>query len=1348
MEPVNNRDIGINLTDPMFRGHYHGKQVHADDFELVLQRATRAGVDRMFVTAGNLSDCEAALDLVKGHDGLFMTVGCHPTRCSEFESHPDGPEGYFSALKAMLESSEVKKKVVAIGECGLDYDRLHFCPKETQLKFFERQFDLAESTRLPMFLHNRNTGSDFGKLVSKHRSRFTNGVVHSFTGTLEEMKHYLDLDLFIGINGCSLKTEENLKVAASVPLEKLMLETDGPWCDIRPTHASFKHLAKMTPEQQALYSPPSKKKERFELGLTVKNRNEPCTMGQVLHVMADLHAMDPEALSEIVYQNTMRVFFPDEQASSNFTIQKVTPMKLAERMKKHDGSTALGARITTATPRKRKLSDKSGEDFAGYGVNADKGGEQDENRSTRNMQVQDSSNSDSWHKNIGGAHIKSTVADNAPSTKKQKGHQAPSKPPAKSMLLNYFSKASYTNNINIRNNVCLDTDARKPPLAPHNEVSAPDLASNGRVLVGSEMGNAQNVSQGKEKMKSKSLLEQDEQGIAKSCDSKEASREEEAQEFVRSERASTDLKSVDVGKEEPNLSKLSLQSAEQSTDSSEGDTPPTKVETRNGVRSGQSAPIAEALARATPTDTDTLDKNHGESRRSKLVTQKQPKLKRDDYDDVDTGISKPDSKAQPRTDRSMLEFFVRRPKIITDISTYSINGFNETEMISKESYSTPTEGHNSERPRSYSAQVCATNAAQAISGGSVEEQINGHIQRQIVDLTLEKVSEAETKERGVEDEANVERSPRLRRLVRARDMKPRRQEESSASKDDTGRGATTEVPSKAINEDRKRRTWSPSPPKSSPESGPETIQESEPEPEFEPELEGSRRLLMNYFGAITTSAAQKPTAIPVLSNGLKETKAVDTVQQPGEIRRPIPRTYSKAEKAKRIAPRKKERKKKTRNPFSDSEWSESDINGSSDDSLADFMLTEDRPDPGQMVLTSMLLPQESAPSVQGLTALAPLEKSKVALPGGIINRGNTCYLNSIMQTLRCIRECSESMWVFEDTVKRPEESSGFARFREEGFLYEAIIFLRALKTMEELGDTTAVHPDGVLAELKRGVSEFKSDGQQDAGEFLLFVISSFDDAHKLFFEEVEKRGLGLPKDAMASPYKDRRPPRHVFEIGIQKVYQCQTCAATSTVNDTTIDLGVQIDRENEALVHDLDWGITESMKTERMNGDNQKFCDNCNSNQDAIVYQHLTSLPSVIILRLQRYHFVPETGITTKLRNGVGCSEIMNFGKWMKDRQPQPDYELCAVIVHTGSNANSGHYYTYIKRDTDIKTMVTYTHNEPCVEERNYGWIRYNDNCVDAMSDEHMQGIFANESSIHTVEQPTPYVYIYRRLGN
>lgn len=61
-----------------------------------------------------------------------------------------------------------------------------------------------------MYLHNRNTGDDFYNLVRKNRDRFTTGVVHSFTGSIEEIKQIVELDLYIGINGCSFKTQENL----------------------------------------------------------------------------------------------------------------------------------------------------------------------------------------------------------------------------------------------------------------------------------------------------------------------------------------------------------------------------------------------------------------------------------------------------------------------------------------------------------------------------------------------------------------------------------------------------------------------------------------------------------------------------------------------------------------------------------------------------------------------------------------------------------------------------------------------------------------------------------------------------------------------------------------------------------------------------------------------------------------------------------------------------------------------------------------------------------------------------------------------------------------------------------
>ncbi|KAF9159636.1 TatD DNase [Actinomortierella ambigua] len=314
-------DIGINLTDSMFRGLYHGKQAHADDLALVLARATAAGVKKMIITAGTLSEAHEALKLANLNDGYYTTVGCHPTRCKEFEDHPEGPDAYFKGLEGVIQSHESRGKVVAIGECGLDYDRLHFCPKEVQQKYFQRQFDLAESTRLPMFLHNRNTGNDFVEAVAKNRHRFTEGVVHSFTGTMEEMRELVALGLYIGINGCSLKTEENLQVAAAVPVEQLMIETDAPWCDIRPTHASYQHLTRLlTPERTDMWSPPSRKKEKFAEGSMVKGRNEPCTIGQVLLVLASIRGVDPNELAEQVWKNTCKVFFPqelDEESTKN-----------------------------------------------------------------------------------------------------------------------------------------------------------------------------------------------------------------------------------------------------------------------------------------------------------------------------------------------------------------------------------------------------------------------------------------------------------------------------------------------------------------------------------------------------------------------------------------------------------------------------------------------------------------------------------------------------------------------------------------------------------------------------------------------------------------------------------------------------------------------------------------------------------------------------------------------------------------------------------------------------------------------------------------------------------------------
>lgn len=173
---------------------------------------------------------------------LFFTVGCHPTRCNEFESDPDK---YYSQLCTAIE--EHRNKVVAIGECGLDYDRLHFCKADVQKKYFERQLDLVVKYKLPLFLHCRNSFDDFYDIIQRNLAKITNGgVVHSFDGTIEEAKKLIEIGFYIGLNGCSLKTEDQLKVVAQIPNERILIETDCPWCGIRPSHAGKLQLVTTT----------------------------------------------------------------------------------------------------------------------------------------------------------------------------------------------------------------------------------------------------------------------------------------------------------------------------------------------------------------------------------------------------------------------------------------------------------------------------------------------------------------------------------------------------------------------------------------------------------------------------------------------------------------------------------------------------------------------------------------------------------------------------------------------------------------------------------------------------------------------------------------------------------------------------------------------------------------------------------------------------------------------------------------------------------------------------------------------------------------------------------------------
>lgn len=259
------------------------------------------GVQKYLFAAGYIEDARVSLDLAKKGADFYSTIGVHPCRANEIYTSVLGRKNFKFANVGQKERQELldkyfdeidrfileapKGKVVAIGECGLDYDRLEFADKESQHLAFEPHFKLTEKHNLPMYLHSRATGDEFASIIRANRHRFPTGVVHSFTGDLSEMEQLVEMGLFIGVNGCSMKTEQNCEVVKSVPLDRLMIETDCPYCDIRNSHASAQHVKTKFPRKAKDKYDPSNEEAPFAV---VRDRNEPCTIVQVVEVVAAL----------------------------------------------------------------------------------------------------------------------------------------------------------------------------------------------------------------------------------------------------------------------------------------------------------------------------------------------------------------------------------------------------------------------------------------------------------------------------------------------------------------------------------------------------------------------------------------------------------------------------------------------------------------------------------------------------------------------------------------------------------------------------------------------------------------------------------------------------------------------------------------------------------------------------------------------------------------------------------------------------------------------------------------------------------------------------------------------------
>lgn len=219
-EPYELVDIGLNLAHRRFDA----------DRDAVVERALAAGVAQMVVTGTSVQGSHAAVQLAHSQRGvLFATAGVHPHDASRCDG---------DTLTSLAELAQ-SISVVAIGECGLDFNR-NFSPPDVQEQWFIAQLGLAVEIGLPVFLHERDAYSRFASILGEVLPDLPGAVVHCFTGSDEALDAYLDMGAHIGITGWICDERRGLDLRDQVrriPLNRLMVETDAPYLtprDLRP----------------------------------------------------------------------------------------------------------------------------------------------------------------------------------------------------------------------------------------------------------------------------------------------------------------------------------------------------------------------------------------------------------------------------------------------------------------------------------------------------------------------------------------------------------------------------------------------------------------------------------------------------------------------------------------------------------------------------------------------------------------------------------------------------------------------------------------------------------------------------------------------------------------------------------------------------------------------------------------------------------------------------------------------------------------------------------------------------------------------------------------------------------
>ncbi len=203
----------------------------------IIDRAREAGVARMICVGCDVDDSQLALETAKDRENLYASIGIHPHEAQRYVSD--------EAEKTRFSQLAEHEKVIAVGECGLDYFYTH-SSKEAQVEILKFQLELGQKHDLPMIFHVREAFDDFWPIFEQFSG--VRGVLHSFTDSIDNMQRAVAQGLYIGVNGIATfaKSESQLAMYKAIPLENLVLETDAPFLTpvpFRGTICEPKHIA-------------------------------------------------------------------------------------------------------------------------------------------------------------------------------------------------------------------------------------------------------------------------------------------------------------------------------------------------------------------------------------------------------------------------------------------------------------------------------------------------------------------------------------------------------------------------------------------------------------------------------------------------------------------------------------------------------------------------------------------------------------------------------------------------------------------------------------------------------------------------------------------------------------------------------------------------------------------------------------------------------------------------------------------------------------------------------------------------------------------------------------------------